>query len=140
MAALSNDEHKLTIFQPPKNCNTIPKDHVPEYGFELISKCIFPKKSGHIKAKDTVGGQLMTFMFNVEQKDEVKCYLIWNGQTMRFYGAHLHQVLPRLFIDSDENKNFKQSKLVVKMQRQFDRNIKNIKFNDFYDALNVEYK
>eukprot|EP01084_Bolivina_argentea_P044447 81786_1 len=97
------DNDEVTFFQPPKDCNTIPKHHVPEFGFELIRKCIIPSEETNITALDTVNGQLLTFMFNVEQSDEIKCYLVWNGQTMRFHGEHIMQVLPNLFIDNESN-------------------------------------
>ena len=34
-----------------------------------------------ITSRDSVNGRLMTFSFHVEQADEIKCYIIWNGQT-----------------------------------------------------------
>ena len=76
----------MTYFEPPDYCNEMERKHVPEIGFELIRKCIIPRKDGkgdddNITASDGLCGQLMTFMFSVEALDEIKCYLVWNGQT-----------------------------------------------------------
>ena len=39
-------------------------------------------KSKPITAKDTLNGQLITFSFHVEEADKIKCYILWNGQSM----------------------------------------------------------
>ena len=46
-------------------------------------KCLIPGKSVEhdITSKDAVNGQILTFQFNVETADAIKCYIIWNGQT-----------------------------------------------------------
>ena len=77
---INGNKDQITIFQPPDDCNKLPPDHVPEIGFELIQKCLIPRPDGHITAKDGICGQLLTFMFHIEQKDEIRCYIVWNGQ------------------------------------------------------------
>ena len=72
----------MTFFEPPDDCNDMASDHVPEIGFEFLKTCILPRNATpHVCATDGLCGQLMTFMFNVEAIDEIKCYIIWNGQT-----------------------------------------------------------
>ena len=45
-------------------------------------------------------------MFTVHQIDQIKCDIIWNGQSMRFDYQHITQVLPHLFQKDDINKEF----------------------------------
>ena len=71
----------MTFFEPPDDCNEMASDHVPEIGFEFLKTCILPRKDKHVSADEGLCGQLLTFMFNVEAADEIKCYIIWNGQT-----------------------------------------------------------
>ena len=71
----------MTFFEPPEDCNEMKSNHVPDIGFEFLKTCISPRKGKHVGATDDLCGQLMTFMFNVEAEDEIKCYIIWNGQT-----------------------------------------------------------
>ena len=76
----NGNKDEIIIFQHPADCNTLPPDHVPEIGFEFIRKCLIPRKDGHITADDDICGQLMTLTFQVEQKDEIRCYIVWNKQ------------------------------------------------------------
>ena len=73
---------EMTLFEPPNDCNDIPSDHVPEIGFEFLKTCILPRKyKPNVSATDGLCGQLMTFMSHVEATDEIRCYIVWNGQT-----------------------------------------------------------
>ena len=129
---------QITFFQPPDDCNKMSKDHVPEIGFEFIRKCLIPKKDGGaITAGDGICGQLLTFMFNVEQKDEIRCYIVWNGQTMRFHGDHIGQVLPSLFNREvyTNQKFMAETKLQKEMGEMFDKGIFDRSFDPFYDEL-----
>eukprot|EP01084_Bolivina_argentea_P035108 65123_1 len=86
----------LTMFEPA-DCNKIPKDHLPEIYFQLRRKCLIPGEKSHITALHPLGGELIIFSFQVEAKDDIKCFLIWNGQTIRFYGQYIKTILPGLF-------------------------------------------
>merc|ERR1712045_544797 len=66
------ERDEMTIFEPPNDSNEMINDHVAEIGFEFLRTCILPRKEKPIIATDGLCGQLMTFMFNVEAKDEVK--------------------------------------------------------------------
>ena len=123
---------EMTFFKPPDDCNEIPRDAVPEFGFQLLKSCVLPKVDKNISADEHLCGQLLTFSFQVDQADEIKCYIIWNGQTMRFEGDHIGKILPTIFVDSDENKKFVQSQSRKKMEEIFAQNIKDIRFNRFY--------
>eukprot|EP01084_Bolivina_argentea_P236583 397759_1 len=134
-----NDE--ITYFQPPDSCNKMDTDHVPEIGFEFIRNCILPyrakdeKRDKHITASDSVRGELMTFMFNVEQKNEIRCYIVWSGEAMRFHGDHIKNLLPTLFEKNEENIKFKETKQSTEMVKIFNTTVIDNPFDQFYDQL-----
>eukprot|EP01084_Bolivina_argentea_P251388 421614_1 len=129
---------KIIFFQPPKNCNKIYNDRVPEIGFDLLHKCIIPKgvekNPKNITCETDVCGQLISFMFNVEQKDEIRCYIVWNQQTMRFEGQHLGKVLPYLFVDNEVNSEFIKNGL-LKIKKNFDEHMNDEKYGRFCQAM-----
>merc|ERR1712154_193330 len=132
-----NQNDQITMFEPPDSCNKMQNDYVPEIGFEFLRTCILPrsKQKKHITATDGVCGQLITFMFNVEANDEIKCYIVWNGQTMRFHGDHIIKILPNIFVETEQSKAFKESERAKKLQDEFDQFMDDRKFARFYQAL-----
>ena len=92
-----------TDIQPPTACDTMPTNHVIEWYFESVRKCLIPRKGfgdglsedtnkfisepkkKTITAQDGVCTQLITFSFHIEQEDEMGCYIIVNGQTSMIY-------------------------------------------------------
>ena len=134
----------------------MPHNHVPEWYFETIRRCIIPRKGfgdgttervhndkKHTKpndktitATDSINGELLTFSFHIEQIDEMKCYIIWNGQMSRFHGDFIRTLLPLLFVGSDnETKKFINSKQTQKFVKTFDEMIIDAKFERFYKSL-----
>eukprot|EP01084_Bolivina_argentea_P065926 120183_1 len=128
-----NDNHDLTVFLYPNDSNTIPIDHVPEINFDLTRRCIIP----NITSLTNVCGQLITLSFIVEQLDGIRCYLYWNGQTMRFQGEDIIQVLPFLFENSEENVEFiKKSTELEEMKKAFNSVVRDSKYETFCKELN----
>ena len=111
--------------QPPVECNTIPSGrHVAEWYFESTKKCLIPGKyfgdekkenddlqpeEKTITSDDAVGGKLITFSFHCEKKDQIKCYMYWNGQCVRFYPQDIIQIFKYMFVPK-QYERFKQSK------------------------------
>ena len=127
--------NEMIVFEPGE-ANRIPEGHVPEIGFENIRRCLLPGQGGqHIVATDGLCGQLMTFMFFVEARDEMRCYLVWNGQSMRFHGKHMTQILPDLFVDSEENARFLQKKEAADLENGFDGVMEDKPFHEFCLAM-----
>merc|ERR1712154_235893 len=124
---------EMTMFEPPNDCNKIEHDSVHEIGFEFLNTCMIPKADQHITASDRLCGQLMTFMFNVDASDEMRCYLVWNGQTMRFNGQHIFQILPNLFVENTyKNDEFVAGEQSKKLANQFDGLMEDVQFERFY--------
>eukprot|EP01084_Bolivina_argentea_P264927 448937_1 len=132
----ANTKDKMFFFEPSNDSNTIKTDHVAEIGFDLLQKCIIPrgdiKDAKNITPKTDVCGQLITFMFNVEAINEIKCYIVWNGQTMRFHGDHIGKILPNIFVENDENKNFANTQEAKGLEREFETIMDDRKFAKFY--------
>ena len=94
-------------------------------------------KSRPITAKDTLNGQLITFSFHVEEENKIKCYILWNGQTMRFRGENIANILSYLFVDSVPNVKDKKYESALK---KFDAKIQDIDFDEFYRKINTGYE
>eukprot|EP01084_Bolivina_argentea_P084419 152672_1 len=140
------ENDQIIYFQPPHNCNTMETDHIPEIGVEFVEQCVIPEKHSqntytynNITASDAVNGELITFMFNVEQKNEIRCYIIWSGGSMRFHGYHIKNLLPILFEKSDENMKFKEGEVAKKMITMFNTSVVDRQFDQFYYQL-TNYK
>eukprot|EP01083_Nonionella_stella_P065055 170115_1 len=130
----------ITLFHPPDDCNEMEVDHVPEIGFEFVRNCLIPSqnKDEPIAASNAMSAKLLTFMFNVEERDHVRCYVIWNGQSMRFQGQHIAQVLPILFKETEENKLFAEGEKKTKhMQSMFNQAAQDTKFEDVYEQVGL---
>lgn len=102
---------KITIFDPPNDCNNIPDNHVPEWFFNATKTCIIPGKDNKnmIKADTGIGGQIITISFCVEAKDIIKCYMFWMGRYTRIYPEDLGIILPEIFdMNMNDNKGFSE--------------------------------
>ena len=79
-------------------------------------------KNGNIGASDHVKGALLTFSFHVKAVDQIKCYIYYNGQMLRFMASDLRIVLPTLFnMDAFQNDAYLENK---KFMQELDSRIK----------------
>ena len=51
-------------------------------------------------ACDILEGQMFVLSYHIISKNEIRCYLFYQGQSFRFYGEDLINVLPIFFVDS----------------------------------------
>ena len=57
---------------------------------------------------------------------------------MRFQGKHIWQVLPRIFEETAQNKEFVQDqKQREGLEVRFDEGVQDVQFDRFYKSLNV---
>lgn len=76
----------------------------------------------------------MTFCFHAEAMDEIRMYLYWYGQSLRFYPEDIVQVLPILFDDNyGDNKSFANSRDAKRMTHGL--LIQDKYFEHFYNDL-----
>eukprot|EP01084_Bolivina_argentea_P105331 188602_1 len=134
----------LILFEPPDYCNKIPKEqHPPELYFDLSRRCLIPRpeseekmdinQTNSLDARDAANGQLMTFSYHVRAEDDIKCYLLWNQQCVRFYPEDILELLPHLFIMDKYNKKWVESMDAIRLVKQME--IPDRKFEKFYSAL-----
>ncbi len=132
-----NQSDDLLIFQPPNDCNSFPKgSYPPEIYFERSKQCLLPKvqKTQRITSRCAASGQLLTFSFHVRARDNIKCYLLWNGQSMRFYPSDIVHVLAKIFVDDQYgNDEFISGKEAKSLSSQM--NINDSQFERFYCGL-----
>ena len=77
----------------------------------------------------------MTFSYHVRAKDNIKCYLLWNGQIHRFYPQDILEVLPEIFkMDTKEREDFVTSDQIKRIIRNM-KPFHDDKFEHFYCAL-----
>ena len=71
--------------------------------------------------------------------DEIRCYLYWNGRSLRFYPQDIVQVLPSLFAENyKKNASFKDSEDAQRMIQEM--LIKDKYFEHFYNDLTQKKK
>ena len=121
------------LYDPPKGKYTrdMPEnDLLPHWGFAASRTCLLPNteydekdaiasdkdkaadrakrppKDTNIGTNNHCKGGLMTLSFHVKSENEIKIYLFWNGNMIRFMPEDIKTVLQRLFVDSEENKSY----------------------------------
>lgn len=123
----------MYLYEPPSNCRDIPIDAVPEYGLSASRTCLLPNigykafdaehaklngdqndknkkvQNANVSIASHCKGQLLTLSFQVIQKNEIRIYLYWSGQMIRFYPSDMKDILPRIFNmgwNNEENRSF----------------------------------
>ena len=75
----------------------------------------------------------VTFSFHVEEQDEIRCYMYWNGQTMRFHPVDIKYAFKYCF---DENRYNEFDNNREQMKRFVEKiKIKDLAFEHFYKSL-----
>ena len=77
----------------------------------------------------------MTFSYHTRAQDDIKCYLLWNGQNHRFYPQDVVGVLPQIFnMEEKAREEFIKSEETKKqISEMYDFTDK--KFQTFYCSL-----
>ena len=63
------------------------------------------KKTSDFTVLNSLNGQMFVISFHIISKDEIRCYLFYQGQCFRFYGEDLINVLPLFFVDSKKARD-----------------------------------
>jgi len=106
-------------------------------------KSIVPRpasKAADYGATDSLRGRMLVFSFHIMSKDEVRCYLFYQGQCFRFLGEDLLNVLPTFFVNGQKAKNdlltrYKQDASWKKQFDEFCDTFVDIRFDTFYHDL-----
>ena len=60
---------------------------------------------------------VVTFSYHARANSEIKCYLLWNGQSHRFYPQDMMDVLPCLFKRTKESEQFVAGEQIKRLIR-----------------------
>eukprot|EP01084_Bolivina_argentea_P107933 192921_1 len=128
---LDGKKDSIYVYKPPENCAHIPRDVcglwfisasrtslLPDMKYGNGEKALKEKiinlnatKEELLKSNIDSGSHckagLLTISFHVKSKDEVKMYLYFNGQMIRFMPKDIKIILPLLFnMEYGDNKGF----------------------------------
>merc|ERR1712173_260785 len=94
------------------------------------------KKNINIGSGDACGGGLLTISFHVHSMDEIKCYLCYCGQMIRFWPKDMIEILTRIvdtkvhqnqaFLDGQQDKETMRARI-----KYMKDNIRDSKFDLF---------
>ena len=80
----------------------------------------------------------MTLSYHVSAVDDIKCYLLWQGCSQRFYPQDIVEVLPKFFVCDDRdkfgNKAFAESVEIKRLVSNM--KIEDTKFEEFHRSIN----
>lgn len=77
-------------------------------------------------------GALQVFCFHVMSVEEIRCYMHINGQMCRFFPEDIKHVLPNFYVETEENKEFIESKRIDQMIKFMTPKLRDIRFETFY--------
>jgi len=133
----------LYMFQPPGPHGSFEKvkDLCTPSLHQNCIKAMLPKKDkGFHGVRDHLGGQMCVFSFHVMSVDEIRCYMFYNGQCLRFYPNDIFNIIPELFVDSKgvrekmihlmENENAWRRRFEL-----FSETLQDKLFDEFYHGL-----
>jgi len=101
-----NDEKKLMIFEAPSGCHEIPKNVCSEWPYAASDLCLILGIANSERITVRSDGPMLTMSIHVWEQDRIACYLHIFGQCLRFMPDDLINILPRFFVESDENIAF----------------------------------
>ena len=91
----------------------------------------------HVSTSESWTSALLTFSFQVEQDDQIKCYLWYQGRCIRFLPSDVVDILPKLFDpDAYNNKNWNHNNLDAQLlitSTQF----KDVQFNSWFQKMSL---
>ena len=91
-------------------------------------------KNANLNSAFHAKGGLITLSFHVDQSDVIKCYLYWNAQLLRLFPEYMHEIVPRLYTPSEENKTFMKSEHAETMLQKIKDNLIDRPFKGFLDS------
>eukprot|EP01083_Nonionella_stella_P068423 181634_1 len=105
---------------------------------DSVKECVKKKKIvSHITGLSSCNGALLTFSFQVEQENEIKCYLWWQGKCIRFLPSDVIDILPQIFDEKAHanNKLFATSAMAKGIVKSI--HYKDVQFNHWFTKISV---
>eukprot|EP01083_Nonionella_stella_P046149 123562_1 len=137
----------LIFYEPPGDCNRIPNEEQQEvdlWYFDASRTCILPqsdrKNEVNIDSGYGANGALIVLSFHVLSVNEIRAYLYWNGQVVRFFPEDMVSIVPELFVGNEMNKAFKESAKGNEIVKQMKTKLRDEKFEAFYNQYGATHK
>ena len=97
-------------------------------------------KGDDFNVRESLRGQMFVISYHIISKDEIRCYLFYQGQCFRFYGEDLINVLPIFFVNQKQARNIMLTKYKheQKWRKAFDEfcnTFNDSRFEKFYYGL-----
>jgi len=140
-----NDGDKLYLFQPKEHnefeSNKQELIHSALHHNSISS--IIPRmksKSKDFEVRDALKGQMFVISWHILSKEEIRCYVFYQGMCLRFFGEDLINLLPIFFDDATKVRDLylQKYKKDEKWRKAFDafaNTFVDTKFDLFYDGL-----
>eukprot|EP01083_Nonionella_stella_P005141 14924_1 len=93
----------------------------------VLPRMVSKSKDDDFNVREGLRGQMFVVSFHIVMKEEIRCYLFYQGQCFRFYGEDLINVLPMFFYDS---KKARQTLLKMHSESKW-----RDAFNEFCDTF-----
>jgi len=133
------------FYEPPSDCNTIPKQaHLDLWYFDASKKCILPVGhggggGGNITSSTSCDGKMLLLSFHVLSADEIRAYLYLEGGAIRFFADDIVNVLPLYFEQSHKNEVFIRSKTCQDMIERVRKKLKDRRFEAFLEQNEIDH-
>lgn len=98
------------------------------------------KSKKDFEVRDALKGQMWVISWHILSKDEIRCYMFYQGMCFRFFGEDLINLMPIFFSDAKKVKQlylkkYKEDKKWRKAFDEFANTFVDTKFDAFYHGL-----
>ena len=95
-------------------------------------------KDKNIGAAFHAKGGLLTFSFQCKASDQIKCYMYWQGQMIRFFPDEIETVFSQIFnMDCDDNKTYFENEHFKTTIANIKDKLQDKKFNAFVSSCKL---
>jgi len=118
------DNDDIWIYEPyddddSKNCKDIPKDALSYWYINSSATSILPNQYTHITCcKNNNYYSMLTFSFQIQSKDYIKCYMYYNHKLVTFFSNDFMGIFKWIFNydwknDNSSNESFVKNKVLI---------------------------
>jgi len=101
------------------------------------SSTIMNKPGMNIGAADHCSGAVITLSFWVYSADKIKLYLYWNGGMIRVLPRDIKLLLPKIFVDNEENKKYVDGDALKQLIEDLETKLVDKEFESWMETYKV---
>jgi len=133
----SDQKAGVVLFETPDNVPTGSNTSL-QY-FDRAKAGIVPSTDPKQAVNSVCKGPQMTLSFQVDQEDDMRCYVFILGQCTRFLAEDIVMLLPRFFEDTEKNKAFLKDPETSAVIQRIKKSLNDTAFTKFLQLHKVEY-